>query len=135
MRMMFALTLGAALMTGSIGAADNSPLHGEKAINDKLLIVAVVDKINRGCGTLGVKFFKAQGYVNKLKAEAKALGYSKSEVNAYINDKENKAEMRERRNAYFKSKGASNLDPQSLCVLGAAEMQQQTEIGELLKAK
>lgn len=135
MRMIQLAVLTASLTAGAFGAVAQSGLYNEEAINDKLLIVAVVDKINRGCDVLGVKFFKAQGYVNALKSEAKDLGYSRSEVNAYINDKANKAEMRKRRNAYFESKGASNLDPQSLCVLGKAEMQQQTEIGELLKAK
>ena len=135
MRMMKLAVLSIALAAGPFAASAQSGLHNEDEINRKLLIVAVVDKINRGCDTLGVKFFKAQSYVNNLKAEAKDLGYSRSEVNAYIGDKANKAEMRERRNAYFKSKGASNLDPESLCVLGSAEMQQQTEIGVLLKAK
>ena len=135
MRMISALTLSAALLTGSIGAADQSPLHGEKSINDQLLLVSVVDKINRGCGSLKVKFFKAQAFVRDLKAEAQARGYSKAEVNAYIEDKAHRAAMRKRRDAFFVSNGASSTDPQSLCAFGHAEIQKQSQIGVLLKAK
>ncbi len=135
MRMIPALALSAGLLTGSIVAADNSPLHNEKEINDKLLIVSVVDKINRGCGSIRVRFFKAQGFVNALKAEAQARGYSKAEVDRYIEDKAHRAAMRKRRDAFFVSKGASSTDPQSLCVFGHAEIQKQSQIGVLIRAK
>lgn len=135
MRMISPLILSVALLTGSIAAADNSPLHNEKSINDQLLLVAVVDKINRGCDSIKVKFFKAQSFVNNLKAEAQDLGYSKTQVNSFIENKAHRADMRKRRDAFFVSKGASSTDPQSLCVFGHAEIKKQSQIGVLLKPR
>ncbi|MEO3413835.1 DUF5333 domain-containing protein [Roseovarius sp. CAU 1744] len=135
MRMTSLASLTVGLLAVSGGVSAQSGLHNETDINDRLLIVSVVDKINRGCDSIGVKFFKAQRFVNDLKSDATSLGYSRQEVNSYIENKANRAEMRKRRNAYFNSKGASNLDPQSLCVLGHAEIKQQSRIGTLLRAK
>ena len=135
MRMIFAAILGAALLAGPVAAADGSPLHDEKSINDQLLLVAVVDKINRGCDSIKVKFFNARSFVNNLKAEAQEKGSSKAEVNSYIENKEHRAAMRKRRDAFFQARGASSTDGPSLCVFGHAEIQKQSQIGVLLRAK
>ena len=62
-------------------------------------------------------------------------GYSEAQIDAYINDDVEKEKMRQRRNAYFEARGASNLDAESLCVLGRAEMSRKSRIGQLLRAK
>ena len=135
MRMISSTALGLALIAGAAQADAQSGLHQEKDINDGLLVVAVADKIRRECGSIGARIFRARSYVISLREMAEDRGYSEDEIDTYINDKANKAEMRERRNAYFKSRGASNLDPDSLCVLGHAEMNNGSRIGALLKAK
>ena len=134
MRMIKPVVLTTAL-SFAMAAPASAGLKDEKDLNNGLLIAAVAEKIQRECKTIGARMFKARAYANELKDQAEGRGYTMAEIEAYVDDSEEKRKMRERRNAYFKSKGASNLDPQSLCVLGNAEMQQQTEIGMLLKAK
>jgi len=73
--------------------------------------------------------------VNDLKDLALERGYTEDEIDAYVNDDAEQDKMRVKRNAYFKSKGASNLDPDSLCVLGREEIRKNSRIGSLLKAK
>ncbi|QYX55620.1 DUF5333 domain-containing protein [Roseovarius sp. SCSIO 43702] len=136
MRMIQTFTLSLALVAGSMGAVSaKAGLQNEKDINAGLLAVAAADKIRRECDSIGGRFFTARAYANQLKAMAKERGYTDAEIDAYVNSKANQRAMRERRNAYFKSKGASNLDAQSLCVLGRAEMSKKSAIGVLLKAK
>lgn len=127
------MTLAAIMALAALPA--HAGLKDEKVINDGLLYIAAADKIRRECGSIGGRLFKAQAYANALKKAAAERGYSDEEIDAYVNDKANQAAMRERRNAYFKSKGASNLDPASLCVLGQAEMANGSRIGRLLRAK
>ena len=43
--------------------------------------------------------------------------------------------VRQRRDAYFTARGASSLDPESLCALGRSEIAGGTPIGRLLTAK
>ena len=135
MRMITTIVLSATLAANAASANANPGLRAEKDINDGLFVVAVADKIRRECGSISARIFRARSYVTGLKERAVERGYSDTEIDAYIDDKTNKVEMRERRNAYFESKGASNLDAQSLCVLGHAEIQKQSRIGALLKAK
>lgn len=130
-----ALILGLAVAGGAAAASAESGLRAEADINAGLLDLAVADKIRRECGAIGARYFRAQRYVNDLKAMAEDRGYSRDEIDAYINDDAEEAKMRERRNAYFKARGASNLDAASLCVLGRAEIAQGSRIGRLLRAK
>lgn len=129
------LTTLIALSLGGTAGAARADLAGERDINAGLLAVAAADKIRRECGDISGRFWAARSYANQLKGMAKKRGYSDAQIDAYINNDAEKAKMRERRNAYFKSKGASNLDPASLCRLGRDEIETQSRIGSFLRAK
>ena len=133
MRLMTSALLSLALTT-SAGMAQ-AGLSNETDINDGLLVLAVADKIRRECNAIGGRLFTARSYASQLRELATDRGYSEAQVDAYINSKLETAKMRERRNAYFASKGASNLDPDSLCVLGRDEIARGTQVGKLLKAR
>ncbi|MFD1158268.1 DUF5333 domain-containing protein [Roseovarius aestuarii] len=135
MRMTSLAFLTVAVTAVSGGALAQRGLVHETDINDKLLVVSLADKVNRGCGSISARYWQAHSFVNELKAEAQSRGYSRAEIDDYIEDKANRAAMRQRRDAYFVSKGASSTDPQSLCAFGYAEIQKQSQIGVLLRAK
>ncbi|MBZ8119638.1 DUF5333 domain-containing protein [Roseovarius sp. LXJ103] len=134
MRKMTTLALVATL-AGGLGGPAAAGLDEEADINAGLMAVAAADKIRRECSAISGRLWVARSYTRALADMAKDRGYSQAEIDAYVNDRAEKAKMRERRNAYFKSKGASNLDPESLCTLGRAEIAGQTQIGSFLKAK
>ncbi|WP_306154949.1 DUF5333 domain-containing protein [Roseovarius sp. MMSF_3281] len=137
MRMMTTLVLSATLASAAMaGSASTKPgLQNETDINSGLLAVAAADKIRRACDSIYGRFFRARGYVNDLKDLALERGYTEAEIDAYVNNDAEQDKMRAKRNAYFKSKGASNLDPESLCVLGREEIRKNSQIGSLLRAK
>ena len=134
MRMMTVITLSLALIGGALSASAKSGLYQEKDINDRLLVIAVGDKIRRACGDISTRYIAARAYANGTMDLAKSRGYSEVEINRYIEDKANKAEMRERRNRYFEANGATNLNAESLCALGHAEIEKNSQIGVLLRA-
>ncbi len=134
MRMIKPLVLATAFGVG-LSTAASAGLKEEKDLNDGLLVAAVAEKIQRECRTIGARMFKARKFANTLKDQAESRGYTMAEIEAYVDDSDEKRAMRERRNAYMKSKGASNLDPDSLCVLGHAEIKKNSQIGQLLRAK
>ncbi|MFX0545661.1 DUF5333 domain-containing protein [Roseovarius sp. S1116L3] len=127
-------TLIALSVAGGASAA-RADLAAEQDINAGLLAIAAADKIRRDCGDISGKFWAARSYVNQLKGMAEKRGYTEAEIEAYVNDDAEQDKMRERRNAYFKSKGASNLDAASLCRLGQEEIKNRSRIGSFLKAK
>ena len=130
---MFVFCLSMAV--ASEGASAGSGLSNEADINEGLVILAAADKIRRSCDTINGRLFKAQRYANTLKDVARARGYSEQEIDAYLGSKAERAKVREKRNVFFQSQGASNLDASSLCVLGHAEIARRSQIGYLLKAK
>lgn len=127
-------TLVALSIAGGANAA-RADLAGEADINAGLLAVAAADKIRRECSDLSGKFWAARSYVNQLKGMAEKRGYTEAQIDAYVSDSAEQARMRERRNAYFASKGASNFDAASLCKLGQTEIKNRSRIGSFLKAK
>jgi len=137
MRLVKSVALGLMLTATAATAQANtaSGLSDEKDINAGLLVIAVADKIRRECSGISARFLTARSYLGSLKDAAARKGYSEAEINAYINNDAEKARMRDRRNAYFKANGASNRDAASLCALGRAEIQNQSQIGLLLRTK
>ncbi|MFD0857736.1 DUF5333 domain-containing protein [Roseovarius aquimarinus] len=129
------LTTALALGLAGGASAARADLADEKDINAGLLAVAAADKIRRECADISGKFWAARSYANQLEDMARKRGYSDAEIDAYVNSDAEQAKMRERRNAYFKSKGASNLDAASLCRLGQEEIKNRSRIGSFLKAK
>lgn len=129
------LTTLIALSLGGMANAARADLAAEQDINAGLLAIAAANKIRRECGDLSGNYWAARSYVNQLKDLATSRGYTEAQIDAYVNDDAEKAKMRERRNAYFKSKGASNLDAASLCRLGREEIKNRSRIGSFLKAK
>lgn len=135
MRMMKPLVLAAALVTGLPATAAPTGLPNETDLNNGLLMAATAEKIQRECSSISGRLLVGYAYADTLKKLALSRGYTMDEIEAYLDDSEEKRKMRERRNAYFKSKGASNLDPESLCVLGHEEIRKNSQIGQLLRAK
>lgn len=133
MRLIPVIAISLAVLGGAVAASGKPGLAQEDDINAGLFVVAVADKIRRECSGISARFLAARNYVTQLKKMAVDRGYSEDEIERYINDKDGKAEMREIRNEYFESKGASNLDPESLCVLGHAEIESESRIGALLR--
>lgn len=135
MRMIAPLALSLALSAGSVAATANPGLRYETDINNGLFAVVVADKIRRECNTISARFFRARAYLKGLKKMALERGYSKDEIDAYINDEAEKDRMDERRNRYFDARGASRHNAQSLCDLGHEEIANKSQIGLLLRAK
>jgi hypothetical protein len=119
----------------SEGAASMDALAGEKEINDALVIMAAAEKIQRECSSIGGRLFRARAYGQRVVDMAVGKGYSEDAIRAFIDDDTEKARVRAERNAYFEARGASNHDPQSLCVLGRNEIAQQSPIGYFLREK
>ena len=135
MRMIPTVFLTTALALSSFSASAQSGLYNEKEVNNRLLVASVVDKINRECKSISVRFFKARAFIRRTEELARSLGYSDQEIKAYTENKENRAEMRKRRDRYFEANGASSLDGESLCVLGRSEIQKNSQIGAVLRAR
>ena len=116
-------------------ALANPPLREVAEIDDALLDLGIADRIRKNCPTIEARMIKAVSYVWNLKSQAKDLGYSEGEIEAYIDSDAEKDRMRAKAAKFFRARGVDTSDPQSYCALGLQEIQKSSRIGSLLKAK
>lgn len=119
----------------AVPALANPPLREVAEIDDALLDLGIADHIRKNCPTIEARMIKAVSYIWNLKSQAKDLGYSEGEIEAYIDSDAEKERMRARGVAFFAARGVDTSDPQSYCALGLQEIQKSSRIGSLLKAK
>ena len=122
-----------AALAGPLAA--KPPLREVATIDDALLDLGIADRIRKECPEISARMFQAIRFVRNLEAEAKALGYSEAEIEAYTDSDAEKARMKARGAAFFAARGVDTSDPQSYCALGREEIQKSSRIGSLLKAK
>jgi hypothetical protein len=130
-----AFGLALAMLAGPGLATEKTGLAAEKEINDALVIIAAAEKIQRECGSIGGRLFRARSYGERVVDIAVSKGYTEDEIRAFVDDDAEKARVRAERNAYFAARGASNTDPDSLCVLGRDEIARNSPIGYFLREK
>lgn len=133
MRVLVSVLVCAAVLSGP--AVAKTPLRDVPQIDDALLDLGIADRVRRNCPTISARMLKAINFVWNLKAQARDLGYSDAEIEAYIDSDAEKDRMRARGAAFFAARGVDTSDPQSYCALGLEEIQKSSRIGSLLKAK
>ncbi|WP_323783505.1 DUF5333 domain-containing protein [Thalassovita sp.] len=131
---MSALALGLVLTTAASAEA-KLPLRDVPKIDNNMLWVALAIEISDKCDQIKPRTLKGLLFLNSLKNTARAMGYSDAEIKEYVKSDEEKARMRDRGEAYVKSKGLNPADTGDLCTLGHAEIAQNSQVGVLLKAK
>jgi hypothetical protein len=121
------------LPVGALSA--KQPLREIAAIDDAVFDVAMADKIRKECPDISARFLRALSLYRSVRSQARSLGYTKDEIEAYADSDTEKARMRAKGNAYLRANGVVTSDPQSYCTLGRKEIQKSSRIGSLLREK
>jgi len=135
MKRTIGLLFALAVSADAAGASAGTGIADDQEINHGLFVIAVADKIRTDCDGIDARLWTAYRFIEKLKSTARARGYTRAEVEAYLDDTQAKMRMNTLRNAYFAEHGAGDLVPERLCVLGRDEIARKSEIGHLLQAK
>lgn len=131
-RLMVALV---AMSLSAAPAAAKPPLREVARIDDALLDLGIANLVRENCPTISARIVAAVFYVRRLQSEARELGYTDAEIEAYTKSDAEKARMRKRGDAIFVSRGVDTSDPQSYCEFGLAEIEKSSRIGSLLRAE
>jgi hypothetical protein len=119
----------------ALPAAARQPLSEVREIDDGLFYVALANEIRKSCDDIEPRIFMALSTLRSLNSKARAMGYTQAEIDAYTDSDAEKARMRARGAEYYAARGVDPAVPQDLCALGRAEIQRNSQIGVLLKAK
>lgn len=130
MRVLMAIVLTSMLAAQPLAA--KPPLREVAEIDDGLLWIGIADEIRKKCPDISARMIRAYGRIKGLENRALELGYSESEIKAYVRSDAEKARMKQRGIDWLTSKGVAVGDVQGYCALGKAEIDRNSAIGSLL---
>ncbi len=119
----------------SISAAAHPPLREVPEIDEEVFYIAVADVIRKECDRIEARILRAINRMLELNARAQELGYSDTQINAYLDSDANKERMRAKGRELFESRSINPQKPEDLCQMGLEEIKNQTRIGALLRVK
>lgn len=133
-------TLKSALIAGvlAFGATTATaqaavPLNEEPHINTSLVAVAVGNAIRKTCPSISARMLVALSKGRELQNYALEKGYTKDEMDAFLDDKTEKARVKGLAADYMAANGVIEGDVESYCTLGRAEIAKDSLIGSLLR--
>jgi hypothetical protein len=129
------LILAVSFPVFSAEGQDRPPLRDNESINAPLLAGFVGDEIRKNCADISARMVVVWQKLRALEREAVRQGYSEAEIRAYVQSREEKRRMEQRRDAYLKANGVRRGDPHSYCALGRREIAANSPIGELLRSR
>jgi len=110
-------------------------LPAERHITEGLIAISMADTVRNECVTISAQWIPAMLYLNSLKQHAIELGYTASEIKAFIKDENEKERLLEVARTRFEKLGAITGVPASYCGIGMAEIETGSTIGKLLRVK
>ena len=126
-----------ALTAATLAAPDLAlePLPQERYINDRLIAARVADRVRRECPSIDARIVYAWSQARALKRYAENKGYSSSEIDAFLDSKQDKARIYAAAEDYLTRNGAVKGDAESFCRIGRNEIASKSVAGSLLVAK
>lgn len=126
--------LVAGLLAAAPAQADQwDALRNDPVISEGLINFSIARHIHNRCPDISARRFRALAYINNLVSEAEALGYSQSEIRAYVNDEGEQDRVRALADARLEPRGASPQMMEGYCVVGREEIERNSTIGQLLR--
>lgn len=125
------LILGFAIFAGA--SAAEPALHDETTINEPIIDIGIAIEISDQCRSIAARTFAGIALLNQLERQARALGYSSEQIDAYIHDRTEKRRLIAIARARLAEWGAVEGDGASYCAVGRAQMAANTQVGSLLR--
>jgi len=123
----------ASIIGGTNPVFAQTPLRDVVHVREGIINVGIAYEISEVCPSLSARLFRGIGFLNGLKSHARDLGYSRDEIDDYVNDNAEKKRLEEIARGRLFDKGAIAGQPQTYCVVGRAEMAAGSDIGRLLR--
>lgn len=131
--------LTAAITVAALGAgaatAAQPPLSQNKYVNDRLIAARIADRIRRECPAYDARLIYAWNQARALKKYARQQGYSESQIDSFLKDRDEKRRIYAVAEDYLTRKGAAAGDAQSFCRVGQQEFDSNSYVATFLVPK
>lgn len=124
-----ALTLTAIAGAG----AARAELKDEAQVQEQLINIGIAYRIDERCDSISKRTVRGLAALLAVKDTARSLGYSSAQIDAYVDDKVEKARLISVAEARLRDMGAVEGQPDTFCTVGQAEIAAGSAIGRLLR--
>lgn len=131
--LMIAATAALTLFAGTDALSAQTSLKDEPTVSEGLIAVGMAYEISEQCDGISARLFRGLSYLNGLKGEARDLGYSNSQIDAYVDDKAEKNRLEGVARDRLTQLGVVADDPASYCAVGRDQIAANTRVGWLLR--
>lgn len=114
-------------------AAAQTPLKDVAHVRDGIIHVGMAYELSEKCGRISARIFRGLGFLRSLENHARDLGYSEAEIDAYINNDDERDRLEGIARAALADLGVVEGDEASYCTVGRAQIAANTRIGWLLR--
>ena len=108
-------------------------LYDHEGVNNGLVVAGIVEEIDDQCPSLKVRVVRGALFLRSLHRLAGDAGFTDEEIEAYVDDREQEAFLRQIAQDWLTERGAAQGDPETYCAIGREEMANDTQIGSFLK--
>ena len=126
-----AIALSAVMFAGSLSA--QTALKDVAKVRDGIIFVGMAYELSEKGDTINARLFRGFSYLQSLQNHARDLGYSDTEIDAYINDNTEKDRLETIARTQLSLLGVTEGDPDSYCTVGRAQIDANTRVGWLLR--
>ncbi|MEM9319795.1 MAG: DUF5333 domain-containing protein [Pseudomonadota bacterium] len=131
-----AATMMALLTTVGASRADEyDALRNDPEVENGVLIVAIGDLIRDNCPSIEDRRARSIPFLIGLVNRAQSLGYSRSEIEDYIDDDAEQARVMARAQTWLVQEGADLAAPETICTVARDEISAQSVIGRLIRER
>ena len=113
--------------------AAQTPLRDVTKIRNGIVHTGMAYEISEKCSSIDARLFRGLGFLNSLRSHAEDLGYSDAQIDAYINDEDEKDRLERIGRAQLAQLGVIEGDEASYCAVGRAQIAANTRVGWLLR--
>lgn len=127
------VTASVAIVAFSASLSAKPALKDVEYVSEGIISVGIAYEISQQCDSIRARTFRGISFLNGLKAHARSLGYSDQEIDAYVDDREEKNRLEAIARARLSDMGARAGNAATYCSVGRAEIASGTAIGRLLR--
>lgn len=124
--------LTALFISLSLPAFALPPLSQNKDVTEGLITVGMALELSENCDGLSARVVRGLFYLNGLKNRAKSAGYSDTQIDAFVDDKAEKAKLESIARSRLAALGVEPGNGASYCAVGRDQIAAGTDTGRLL---
>lgn len=125
--------LGAAILGVTLSSAAVANPANVDRVTEGLIAAGMAIELGDNCPSVSVRFVRGISFLQGLKNHLKSLGYTNAEIDAYIDNRQEKQRLEAIAFGRLSALGVRVDTPSTYCTVAQSQIAAGTQIGKLLR--